>query len=406
MHSPRSEPPPPTGDLAHLTRRRAGRQPGRRALAALGLVIIVCAFGALAANLLAARTADLRPAAVNAGLVGLAGGASNAGYRPADGSVSPLPSEPPTSSEPPASPASSGSPASPAAGSGSSAGASGGTGAPWTAWTPTGRGSVTTFSLPAPWTGVAIRRVQVVAYLPAGYASSTRSYPVVYEAPFSFNLFNSWIGVEALLDARIASGSLPAAIYVFVQPAHSPIHDTECADSADGRQWVDTFLSTTLVQAVDQRFRTIPTAAARAVMGFSQGGFCAAMLSLQHPDVFATAISISGYYQAGVRSSQTPVAWMPFGGRASAEAAASPLRLVGRLTPAQRQRELLILEADPAQPFYGPQYVAMLAAAHQAGVAVVALPMGLPHSWPVVAASLPRMLAALAQQQARLGVFG
>ena len=265
---------------------------------------------------------------------------------------------------------------------------------------------MTTFLLPAPWTGGAINHVQVVAYLPAGYASSKRSYPVVYEAPFSFNLFNNWIGLEAMLDARIASGSLPASIYVFVQPAHSPIHDTECADSAGGRQWVDTFLSTTLVQAVDQRFRTIPTAAARAVMGFSQGGFCAAMLSLQHPDVFATVISISGYYQAGIRSGQTPVAWMPFAGQASAEAAASPLQLVTRLTPAQRLRELLILEADPAQPFYGPQYAAMLTAAHRAGVAVMAFPMLRPHSWPVVAASLPKMLAALGQHEARLGVFG
>ncbi len=399
MHAPVPPPDADSPDPAAPGRGRGGRRRGLRPLAALGALLLAAAIGGLAVAGPTSPSADQHPAAAAGGIVAAsaaAGSGSRAGTAAATTGAASGPAGAPAPSSAPAAP-----PAGPA-----SATTAAGAGAPWTAWTPTGRGSVTTFSLPAPWTGGTVRRVQVVAYLPAGYATSTQSYPVVYEAPFSFNLFNTWIGIAAKLDAEISSGALPASIYVFVQPAHSPIHDTECADSVDGRQWVDTFLSTTLVQAVDQRFRTIPTAAARAVMGFSQGGFCAAMLALQHPDVFATAISISGYYQAGIVSSQTPVAWMPFGGRASAEAAVSPLGLVARLTPAQRHAALLILEADPAQPFYGPQYTAMLATARRAGVAVVAVPMQLPHSWPVVAASLPRMLAALAQHQARLGVFG
>ncbi len=370
---------------------RGGR---RRVLGALAALVLLGAGGALAMHQLTSPPADPRAASAVSGDSVPAGGVASGGSSPAGAGA------PSGAGGPGGSPASA--PAS--AASGPAAGAA--SGASWTTWRPQGRGSLTTFALPAPWTGGVVRQVKVVVYLPAGYATSTRAYPVVYEAPFSFNLFENWIGLQAILDAKIASGALPASLYVFVQPAHSPIHDTECADSVDGRQKVDTFVSSTLVQTVDQRFRTIPTAAARAVMGFSQGGFCAAMLALQHPDVFATAISISGYYEAGIRSGQTPVAWMPFGGLAAAEAAASPVRLVTRLTPAQRQTTLLVLEADPAQPFYGPQYTAMLAAAHRAGVAVVAVPMQAPHSWPVVAASLPMMLAALAQHEARLHVFG
>ncbi len=396
-----SEPGPDPDSRLPTVRRptQAARRPDVRWFAALGVLVVLAAAGGMALIRLAGSPASPQPAQAVARVDGqrseVPSGAPGPGLGqgPADG-VGPGSRGPQASA------------VAPSAGSASTASTPAGSARPWTAWQPSGQGNVTKFSLPAPWTGGVVRQVEVVVYLPAGYSSSTRPYPVVYEAPFSFNLFNSWIGIAAKLDSEIASGALPASIYVFVQPAHSPIHDTECADSVDGREWVDTFLSATLVQAVDQRFRTIPTAAARAVMGFSQGGFCAAMLALQHPDVFGTAISISGYYQAGIVSSQTPKAWIPFGGQASVEAAASPLELVARLSPAQRHAALLVLEADPAQPFYGPQYTAMISAARRAGVRVVALPMQSPHSWPVVAASLPKMLAVLAQQQARLGVFG
>ncbi|MHB8958651.1 MAG: alpha/beta hydrolase [Candidatus Limnocylindrales bacterium] len=279
-------------------------------------------------------------------------------------------------------------------------------GTPWNAWKPAGPGVATSFQLPAPWVGGTRQVITVSVYLPGGYTASTRSYPVIYEAPFSYRSWNMWIGVKAMLDAQIASGAMPASIVVFVQPAHGPYHDSECANSADGRQQLDTFLSSTLVQAIDSRYRTIQTPAARSVVGFSQGGFCASMLALRHPNVFSTAGAISGYYQAGIRNGQTANAWMPFGGKASLEAAYSPLRLVGQLTPAQRAAMLLVLEADPAQPFYGPQYQAMIAAAHRAGVAVLPVAMPVYHSWAAVRQVLPRMLRSIGAHEAALGVFG
>ena len=277
---------------------------------------------------------------------------------------------------------------------------------PWKAWKPTTPGTVTAFALPAPWVGGTAHSITASVYLPGGYATSNRAYPVIYEVPFSFRSWDRYIGTKALLDAQMMSGAIPASVVVFVYPANSPYHDTECATSADGRLQLDTFFSSTLVQAIDARYRTIPTAAARSVMGFSQGGFCAAMLALRHPDVFATALSISGYYQAGIVSSQTPWAWRVFGGNPAVESAYSPLRLVGQLTAAQRAAMLLVLEANPEQPFYGPQYEAMIAAAHRAGVSVLTEPMAMRHSWVAVKAAMPQMLGALAAHEAGLGVFG
>lgn len=278
-------------------------------------------------------------------------------------------------------------------------------GTPWRAWKPSVAGSVEHLQLPAPWLG-GTRTILVTVYLPGGYASSNRSYPVVYEAPFSYRSWEKWMGVKALLDAQMSSGAVPASIVVFAHPAGGPYVDTECANSADGRQSLETFYSSTLVQAIDARYRTIRTAAARSVMGFSQGGFCATMLALRHPDVFSTALSISGYYQAGIRAPETPSAWRPFAGNASLEASYSPLQLVGQLSSPRRASMLLVLEADAAQPFYGSQSAAMSTAAHQAGVAVLAVPMPIYHSWIVVKAVLPRMLRALASHEVALGVFG
>jgi S-formylglutathione hydrolase FrmB len=279
-------------------------------------------------------------------------------------------------------------------------------GTPWTAWKPAGPGSITGFKLPAPWVGGSRQTITAMVYLPGGYTTSNRAYPVIYEAPFSYQSWNMRSGVKAMLDGEITSGAIPASIVVFVQPVHGPYHDTECVNSADGSQRLETFFSTTLVQAVDSRYRTIPTPAARSVLGFSQGGFCGPMLALRHPDVFSTALAISGYYQAGIRDHETPFAWRVFGSKPSIEAAYSPLRLVGQLGPAQRAAMLLVLEADPAQPFYGPQYTAMIAAARQAGVAVRPEPLTMYHSWIAVKEVLPRMLRALAAHEVALGVFG
>ncbi|HEY5630244.1 MAG TPA: alpha/beta hydrolase-fold protein [Candidatus Limnocylindrales bacterium] len=277
---------------------------------------------------------------------------------------------------------------------------------PWTAWKPTAPGTITRFQLPGPWAGGARNPIPVTVYLPGGYARSGRAYPVIYEAPFSYRSWDKWIGVKALLDAEMSSGSTPASIVVFAHPARGPYVDTECVNSADGREQVETFYSSTLVQAIDARFRTVPNAAARSVLGFSQGGYCAAMLVLRHPDVFSTALAISGYYVAGVHDAQTPNAWRVFAGNAALEVAYSPLRLVAHLSPTQRAAVLLVLQADPVQRFYGPQYAAMLAAAHGARVPVVAQPLPIPHSWVAVRAALPGMLRALAAHEVALGVFG
>jgi S-formylglutathione hydrolase FrmB len=100
-------------------------------------------------------------------------------------------------------------------------------------------------------------------------------------------------GLAAALDAAIAAGAAP---FVVVSPdGGGTTHaDTEWADSADGTDVLETFVTTTVRQAVEganPRDR-----AHRAIAGFSMGGYGAMNLALRHPDLYGQVVSIAGYY--------------------------------------------------------------------------------------------------------------
>ncbi len=277
---------------------------------------------------------------------------------------------------------------------------------PWLAWTPQGQGSVVTVHLPGPWVDGATTPATLYVYRPAGYAASSRRYPVVYEVPWGLD--GGWskaAHVTSALDSLISGGAIPPSIVVFVSQSGGPYANSECVNSTDGREWYERYVTETVIATVDQQYRTIATPAARALMGFSDGGFCAAMLVLRHPDVFSSSISFSGYYQAAIRSSQTSQAWRPFAGDTAAIAAHSPVLLAGQVPPAVRPSLFLILSADPTQSFFGPQYQACAKALHAAGISVELLPSSVAHAWTQVNDKLPTALQILAERWNALGVL-
>jgi enterochelin esterase-like enzyme len=279
-------------------------------------------------------------------------------------------------------------------------------GRPWAAWQPSGQGTVDSVQLPAPWTGGTKTQAALDLYLPPGYGSATRAYPVVYELPWA--LVGAWAsGMHAtgILDTLIDSGLMPASIVAFVGMTGGPEPTGECADSTDHREWLEQYLTDTVVPYVDTHYRTIATPAARGLLGYSQGGFCAAMLAMRHPDVFATAMAISGYFQAGIRTSETPNAWRPFGADAGVEAAYSPVLLAARVSPADRGTLFFELSARPDEAFFGPQYAAFAAALHDSGIPVALFPSAAGHSWQEVRTELPALLEMLGQRENALGVF-
>jgi enterochelin esterase-like enzyme len=275
---------------------------------------------------------------------------------------------------------------------------------PWLNSIPTGSGAVTHLVIPAPW-GPSGTSYNAYVYLPPGYATGMKSYPVLYATPHAMPNWIHGANLLTMLDTLTDSGDMPPTIVAFVSEAGGPYPDSECANSADGREWFDRWVVDTLVPRVDSALRTIPNPAARAVMGFSQGGFCAASLVTRHPDVFGTDISFSGYFQAGVRTSETPNAWLPYEGLPSYEDQFSPDLVVPSIAPALRPNLFFELSANPSEAFFGAQYATFVRVLHGAGIAASLFPSPVGHAWVAVRAQLPQLLTTWAARMAALGVF-
>jgi S-formylglutathione hydrolase FrmB len=136
-------------------------------------------------------------------------------------------------------------------------------------------------------------RLRLSIYLPPGYASAGRRYPVVYflhglpASPTSFR------GADFLARALAASGR--KAIVVAPQGARDNDSDPEYLDWGNGRNW-ETAITRDIVGYVDSHYRTIPSRRGRAIVGLSAGGYGAVILALHHLGAFSVIESWSGYF--------------------------------------------------------------------------------------------------------------
>ena len=70
--------------------------------------------------------------------------------------------------------------------------------------------------------------------------------------------------------------------------------DSEWADSSDGKAMVETWLTTNAISAVESD--RIRPREERAIVGFSMGGYGAAMIALHHPDLYSQVTTLAGYF--------------------------------------------------------------------------------------------------------------
>lgn len=136
-------------------------------------------------------------------------------------------------------------------------------------------------------------RLHFEVYLPPGYATSTRRYPVLYVLhglPSSPSAYTSLRFVERALDAV----GRPA-IVVLPQGAREGETDPEYVDHGPGDRW-GTAIASELPRVVDARFRTIRSRDGRGLIGISAGGYGAMQLALHHLDEFSVVESWSGYF--------------------------------------------------------------------------------------------------------------
>ena len=145
-----------------------------------------------------------------------------------------------------------------------------------------------------------------------------------------------WTNVSAFqpsvperLDALVASGALPPIVGVFVD-GWSALGGSQWLNSEAIGRYRD-YVARDVVTFVDGRCRTVPRAAARAVVGKSSGGYGALVMGAHHPDVFGHVAS-----HAGDAGSSTATCRLP--ARRRRAAGHRSRRLVPRASCSARER--------------------------------------------------------------------
>jgi enterochelin esterase-like enzyme len=174
------------------------------------------------------------------------------------------------------------------------------------------------------------RSQQVDVYLPPGYATSTKRYPVLYllhgfpGRPAAFLLT---VRAGVVDDVLSAKGLAQPLILVMPFGSTGTFTDKEWANGVRPNEGWETFVAGDLVRAIDARYRTIPTGAGRALGGLSEGGYGALNIGLHHPGEFRVLESWSGYERAdalksifgddrGLLTANSPLKTLPAAARA------------------------------------------------------------------------------------------
>ncbi|MDB5192491.1 MAG: alpha-dextrin endo,6-alpha-glucosidase [Segetibacter sp.] len=142
------------------------------------------------------------------------------------------------------------------------------------------------------------RKRRIWAYLPKGYTSSKKSYPVIYmhdgQNLFSEETaaFGEW-GVDETLDTLMSRlGKEAIVIGIDNDPLkrineYNP-YDTKEFGKGEGDLYVD-FMAQTLKPYIDGKFRTLKDAANTYTAGSSMGGLISLYAVLKYPKVFGGA---------------------------------------------------------------------------------------------------------------------
>ncbi|HTI23954.1 MAG TPA: alpha/beta hydrolase-fold protein [Kutzneria sp.] len=131
--------------------------------------------------------------------------------------------------------------------------------------------------------------------LPPGYRDQPdRRYPVVYLVHgYPYGSPDDWLAAgdaAGTLHGLYEHNALPPMIVVSVDlTAGQPSRAWDGLDVPGGPQ-LETYLSRTVVTAIDQRYRTLPDRGHRALGGMSGGGFAALNVGLHHLDQFGTLL--------------------------------------------------------------------------------------------------------------------
>jgi S-formylglutathione hydrolase FrmB len=167
------------------------------------------------------------------------------------------------------------------------------------------------------------------AYLPPAYFTREwATLPVVMMLAGVPGTPDQWVTsgrAVATADAYAAAHHGRAPILIFVDDNGSATGDTECVDGPRGD--AETYLADDVPAYVDRILRLDPSPARWAIVGFSEGGTCAADLALAHPGTFGRFVDLAGDTEPTLGNSGHTL-YRLFGGSVAAWRAHQPLRML------------------------------------------------------------------------------
>ncbi len=189
-------------------------------------------------------------------------------------------------------------------------------------------GAVVTVDLPARHSGFAHR--DAVVYLPPVWFSAPRpTLPVIMMLTGTPSLVSDWTRAahaDQIADEYADHHHGWAPILVFPDPNGSNLGDTECVDSRQGK--AESYLTEDVPADVVALFGSAPPQ--WAVAGLSEGGMCAALLTLRHPEVFSAFADFSGEPGPVVGHDKAATMRLLFAGSKDAWRDHDPLTLLSR----------------------------------------------------------------------------
>ncbi len=135
------------------------------------------------------------------------------------------------------------------------------------------------------------RDVRYTIYLPPDYASSERSYPVVYLLHGYTDDNTGWLQfgeIDRYANKAIAEGTIPPMIIVM------PNADSSWyINSYDGKEKYEDFFIKEFMPSIEKTYRIKAEKRYRGVAGLSMGGHGSLVYALRYPELFAAAAPLS-----------------------------------------------------------------------------------------------------------------
>ena len=147
-------------------------------------------------------------------------------------------------------------------------------------------------------------------FLPTGYDSSSKTYPVIYFLHGMFNDHSSWCvnrygNIPEAVEQAIVELKLPQ--FVMIHPDGENGYYT---DSADGKALYERAIQEDLISEVETAYRIRKDRHGRAIGGTSMGGYGALKLAFKYPQAYGAVAASSPIVLTG----ENPFEGLQWGG--------------------------------------------------------------------------------------------